>query len=200
MTVPTRNASAFHRPTMAAVAFGGPYLGFFAFRRDQIRRSSGRIAGETVDRAGARGYVFTLSTREQHIRRDKATSNICTNQSLNALAAAVYLSALGRAGCARLPSSAGTRRTTRRGSSEPARRRGCRRRVLPRVRGAMSPAGRGHQPSPVRVPRDHRGIRPVGELPGKEEMHARVLHGDDRPGGHRGAGGRTEGGGQCPSS
>jgi glycine dehydrogenase subunit 1 len=77
------------------MAFGGPYLGFFAFRRDQIRRSSGRIAGETVDRAGARGYVFTLSTREQHIRRDKATSNICTNQSLNALAAAVCLSALG---------------------------------------------------------------------------------------------------------
>ena len=80
------------------MAFGGPYLGFFAFRRDQVRRSSGRIAGETEDRAGARGYVFTLSTREQHIRRDKATSNICTNQSLNALAAAVYLSALGPRG------------------------------------------------------------------------------------------------------
>jgi glycine dehydrogenase subunit 1 len=81
-----------------AMAFGGPYLGFFAFRRDQIRRSSGRIAGETADRAGARGYVFTLSTREQHIRRDKATSNICTNQSLNALAAAVYLSSIGPRG------------------------------------------------------------------------------------------------------
>jgi glycine dehydrogenase subunit 1 len=80
------------------MAFGGPYLGFFAFRRDQVRRSSGRIAGQTEDRAGARGYVFTLSTREQHIRRDKATSNICTNQSLNALAAAVYLSSLGPRG------------------------------------------------------------------------------------------------------
>jgi glycine dehydrogenase subunit 1 len=80
------------------MAFGGPYLGFFAFRRDQVRRSSGRIAGETEDRSGSRGYVFTLSTREQHIRRDKATSNICTNQSLNALAAAVYLSALGPRG------------------------------------------------------------------------------------------------------
>lgn len=84
------------------MAFGGPYLGFFAFRKDQIRRSSGRIAGETTDREGSRGYVFTLSTREQHIRRDKATSNICTNQSLNALAAAVYLSSLGPRGLRRV--------------------------------------------------------------------------------------------------
>jgi glycine dehydrogenase subunit 1 len=85
-----------------AMSFGGPSLGFFAFRRDLIRRSSGRIAGETADRAGTRGYVFTLSTREQHIRRDKATSNICTNQSLNALAAAVYLSSLGPRGVRRV--------------------------------------------------------------------------------------------------
>jgi glycine dehydrogenase subunit 1 len=85
-----------------AMAFGGPYLGFFAFRKDQIRRSSGRIAGETTDREGSRGYVFTLSTREQHIRRDKATSNICTNQSLNALAAAVYMSSLGPRGLRRV--------------------------------------------------------------------------------------------------
>ena len=85
-----------------SLSFGGPYLGFFAFRRDQVRRSSGRIAGETVDRTGARGYVFTLSTREQHIRREKATSNICTNESLNALAAAVYMTSLGPRGLRRV--------------------------------------------------------------------------------------------------
>jgi glycine dehydrogenase subunit 1 len=83
------------------LSFGGPGLGFFAFRREHVRRSSGRIAGETTDGEGRRGYVFTLSTREQHIRREKATSNICTNQSLNALAAAVYLSAMGPRGLRR---------------------------------------------------------------------------------------------------
>ncbi len=84
------------------LTFGGPYVGLFATREKFVRQMPGRLAGETVDADGARGWVLTLSTREQHIRREKATSNICTNSGLCSLAFTIHMTLLGAAGLARL--------------------------------------------------------------------------------------------------
>jgi len=133
-----------------APGFGGPHLGFFACADRHVRQMPGRLAGETVDEEGNRAFCLTLSTREQHIRRAKATSNICTNQGLMALAATVWLEAVGGTGLRELAASCLAR-------TEELKRRiaRCAHRNLGRLVARRNP-GRGHR-AQLRV--RHRSVR-----------------------------------------
>jgi len=93
-----RTSSSARASPRIPLAYGGPYLGFIACREAFLRKMPGRLVGASRDKNGRRGFCLTLQTREQHIRRERATSNVCTNQGLLALRAAVYLSAMGRSG------------------------------------------------------------------------------------------------------
>jgi glycine dehydrogenase subunit 1 len=90
------------QPLGVPLSYGGPYLGFFATRKEYVRRMAGRLVGAARDSQGRPGYVLTLATREQHIKRERATSNICTNSGLMSIAAAVHLATLGKHGLRRV--------------------------------------------------------------------------------------------------
>ena len=128
------------------LGFGGPYCGVIATREKFVRQMPGRLVGQTTDRNGKRGFVLTLATREQHIRREKATSNICTNQALIALMANIFMTIYGKVGLRSWPSKTWPRRTTRSRSSA---RHGnvlfgeCA--ALQRIRGADQRRAAGHQ-------------------------------------------------------
>ena len=165
-------------------AYGGPHYGFLAARMDYVRRMPGRIVGETTDEDGKRAYVLTLQTREQHIRREKATHNMTTNQTLLALAGLMYLSWLGPQGLREVGENCLGARRVREGAARPAAR-------VPRagdvqgVRGAAAAARRVEVIRDARAAGVHPGLRDRARLRGHGRRAPRLRDREEDEGRHR---------------
>ena len=161
------------------LGFGGPYCGVIATREKYVRQMPGRLVGQTIDKQGRRGFVLTLATREQHIRREKATSNICTNQALVALMVNIFMTVYGKVGLKELAKqnlaktayAAGAVREARQGSV-------WRHAALQRICGADQRRSGGHQ-RPLAGAQDRRRVAVEEVLSRTGECGVVVLHGTD---------------------
>ena len=167
------------------LGFGGPYCGVIATREQYVRQMPGRLVGQTTDRNGKRGFVLTLATREQHIRREKATSNICTNQALVALMANIFMTIYGKVGLRELAKQNLAKTTYAARAIRQARQNSVpRRAALQRVCGADQRRSLRHQQPPARS-QDCRWLPAEEVLSGTRQCRAVVLHGADHPSGDR---------------